>query len=113
LTLIICGAASFALFSRVQHVLTRRLQIAGTPSATERARHVALTAASFVAFLTFYTFAGAPTLRKFPWIVSHIFLVAVVTAAATSLVRRLDRTRELFSEGALPPSRKLEVRRAA
>jgi hypothetical protein len=53
--------------------------------------------AAFAAFLTFYSFAGAPTLRLFSG-VPHLFQLLVGTIATLFLVRRLGRRQRDFSE---------------
>ena len=55
LTLLALAAASYALFSLVEHIAGRII------TDTERRRHVVLALAAFAAFSTFYFFAGAPT----------------------------------------------------
>ena len=57
--------------------------------------------AAFSAFVTFYTFAGAPTLWKLPWAVPHVFLILVVLTATGFLIRRLSRTQKRFAEETL------------
>jgi hypothetical protein len=56
-----------------------------------RVRHVTMSIAACTAFLTFYSFAGAPTLRLVPW-VHQLFSMLAVAAAAFFLVRRLLHT---------------------
>jgi hypothetical protein len=56
--------------------------------------------AAFTAFVTFYSFAGAPTLRLVPW-VHQLFHILVVAAATFFLVRRLPRTPQAFAEETL------------
>lgn len=101
LTLAACGAASLALFGAVERVAGRRLRGRGAGNFEARARHITFALAAFAAFVTFYTFAGAPTLWKLPWAVPHLFLVVVVLTATASLLRRLRRTPELFAEESL------------
>ena len=57
-----------------------------------------MTIAAFTAFVTFYSFAGAPTLRLIPW-VQQLFSILVVATATLFLVRRLPRT-------LMPPARR-------
>ena len=64
------------------------------------ARHVLFTIAAFTAFVTFYTFAGAPTLRLVPGL-PHLFQIVVVCAATVALARRLGRHRSDFTEETL------------
>jgi hypothetical protein len=65
-----------------------------------RVRHVTMSLAAGTAFLTFYSFAGAPTLRLVPW-VHQLFSILVVAAATLMLVRRLPRTPHAFAEETL------------
>ncbi|MDQ3821207.1 MAG: cyclic nucleotide-binding domain-containing protein, partial [Acidobacteriota bacterium] len=62
---------------------------------------VMFTLAAFTAFVTFYTFAGAPTLWRAPWAVPHLFLMIVVLTAALYLARRLRRRQATFAEETL------------
>jgi len=65
-----------------------------------RVRHVTMSLSAGTAFLTFYSFAGAPTLRLVPW-VHQLFSILVVAAATLLLVRRLPRTPQAFAEETL------------
>jgi hypothetical protein len=65
-----------------------------------RVRHVTMSIAAVTAFLTFYSFAGAPTLRLVPW-VHQLFSILVVAAATLLMVRRLPRTPQAFAEETL------------
>ncbi len=90
-----------ALFSVAAFVLLERslLQLLRTDAA--RVRHITLSIAAFAAFILFYTFAGAPSLRKLPWAFPHIFLIVVVLVATLFLKRRLMRTHTDFAEETL------------
>ncbi len=101
LTLLICGLASFLIFSAVERFVKKPSQAEPSKTKVERARHVTFSLAAFTAFVTFYTFAGAPTLWKLPWAVPHIFLIVVVTTATITLIRRLPRTQKRFAEETL------------
>jgi hypothetical protein len=65
-----------------------------------RVRHVTMSLAAGTAFLTFYSFAGAPTLRLVPW-VHQPCSIPVVAAATCLLVRRLPRAPQAFAEETL------------
>ncbi len=99
-TLLVGAAASFLLFSGAEAWISRRSHTVETPASLGQVRHWTFAMASFLAFVTFYTFAGAPTLRKVPW-APHVFLILVVASATATIVRRLPRTQELFSEETL------------
>lgn len=98
-TLALCGLASLFTFSQFERLIGTWLRWK-SPRDAVRARHLTMTAAAFTAFITFYSFAGAPTLRLVPWL-HHLFLILVVAAAALFLVRRLSRTQQAFAEETL------------
>jgi CRP-like cAMP-binding protein len=100
LTLALCGMASLFIFSQLERLVGTWLQRREAPGNEVRAPHVTMTTAAFTAFITFYSFAGAPTLRLVPW-VHHLFLILVVAAAALFLARRLVRTQQAFAEETL------------
>lgn len=92
---------SLAFFSLLEIAVSGYQHRLDSQSDFARARHIAMTLAAFSAFVIFYTFAGAPTLRKLPWVFPHLFLVIVVLTATLILVRRLKRTRADFAEEVL------------
>jgi hypothetical protein len=100
LTLATTALTSFFLFSFAERYVKDWLKRRNPETDDARARHVMLTLAAFTAFTTFYTFAGAPTLRKVPWL-PHFFLVLVVLTATSFLLRRLIRTQKSFTEETL------------
>jgi hypothetical protein len=65
-----------------------------------RTRHVLFSMAAFLAFVTFYSFAGAPTLRLISP-APHLFLIVVVLTASLYLARRIERTQRAFAEETL------------
>jgi hypothetical protein len=97
LTLAFFGFFTYQGLSRLEAPLGRWLQRRNKQSDAARVRHVMLSLSGFAAFVTFYTFAGAPTLRKVSW-APHFFGILVVVVATLSLVRRLPRTRKSFAE---------------
>jgi hypothetical protein len=101
IVLILCGLASFALFTLVERGVGAYLKRRGEEDGGDIRRHLTFSLAAAVAFVTFYTFAGAPTLWKLPWAVPHLFLVTVVLTATWSLLRRLTRTQKRFAEETL------------
>ncbi|HWS54540.1 MAG TPA: hypothetical protein VN228_10450, partial [Pyrinomonadaceae bacterium] len=101
LTLVLCGLASLALFSWVEKVAGGWLRARGREADADQRRHVTFSLAAFAAFVTFYTFAGAPTLWKLPWAAPHLFLILVVLTATAFLLRRLGRTQKRFAEETL------------
>lgn len=100
LTLVLGALFSFALFSQLERHLGGWLRQRGKGMDEAGVRHTMFTIAAFSAFVTFYTFAGAPTLRLIPW-TPHLFQILVVLAATLFLVRRLARTQRAFAEETL------------
>jgi hypothetical protein len=98
-TLALCGLASLLLLTQLERLIRTGLRRKSLRD-EGRARHLTMTTAAFTAFITFYSFAGAPTLRLVPW-VHHLVLILVVAAAALFLVRRLSRTQQAFAEESL------------
>ena len=98
-TLALCGLASVFVFSQLERLSGRWLG-RRSPRDEVRARHLTMSIAAFTAFITFYSFAGAPTLRLVPWM-HHLFLILVVAAATLFLARRLFRTQQAFAEETL------------
>jgi mannose-6-phosphate isomerase-like protein (cupin superfamily) len=98
-TLALGGLASWCLLSQLERLLGGWLRRKSPPDEV-RTRHLTMTIAAFAAFITFYSFAGAPTLRLFPWM-QHLFLILVIAAAALFLARRLFRTQQAFAEETL------------
>jgi hypothetical protein len=100
LTLAVCGLASLLTFSRIERVVATWVQRRHLLGDKTRIRHVTMTIAAFTAFVTFYSFAGAPTLLRVPGL-QHLFLILVVGTATLFLVRRLPRTPQAFAEETL------------
>ncbi|HEY0003978.1 MAG TPA: cyclic nucleotide-binding domain-containing protein [Pyrinomonadaceae bacterium] len=102
LTLAACGLLSFLFFSALEPLVGKWLRRREAEADAARVRHVMFTMAAFTAFLTFYSFAGQPSLRKIPGIhASHFVLIAVVLTGTLFLVRRLRRTQKTFAEETL------------
>ncbi|MBV9957332.1 MAG: 4Fe-4S binding protein, partial [Acidobacteria bacterium] len=101
LTLALCGAVGYLLFSLLERVVGGWLGRRDAETDGARVRHVMLSLAAFTAFITFYTFAGAPSLWKLPWVFPHLFLITVVLTATLFLMRRLRRTQKGFAEESL------------
>jgi CRP-like cAMP-binding protein len=99
-TLGLGAAVSFAAFSGLERVLGGWLIRTGRLPDEIAVRTVMFTLAAFTAFLTFYSYAGAPTLRLVTGL-PHFFQLAVVTTAALFLVRRLTRRKSMFIEETL------------
>ena len=100
ITLAGCALISVGVFSflepRVRSFLRRR-----DPAVDSvRTRHIMFGLAAFAAFVTFYSFAGQPTLRKIEWLPTYTGIVIVLTASLF-LVRRLTRTSQAFAEQTL------------
>lgn len=127
LTLIVFGAASFAVFAAIERVV-RALRKPPADASDEqkqqvaaRVRHGMLAFAGLVAFNAFYCFAGQPSLQKLPaWVVTGWGLVVVFSSTAIfmrRIVRREDAyVQEKFAQkilkkwewGDTPPSQDLK-----
>ncbi|MGB7926258.1 MAG: cyclic nucleotide-binding domain-containing protein [Pyrinomonadaceae bacterium] len=102
LTLGLCGLLSFFIFSQLEKPIGRWLRRRDQEADAGRVRHIMFTVAAFAAFVTFYTFAGAPTLRKIsPQWAPHLFTIMAVLTASMFLVRRMLRTQKFFAEETL------------
>jgi len=99
-TLLLGAVGSFALFSMLERTVGPWLIRSGRVSDAAGVRHITFTIAAFTAFLTFYSFAGAPTLRLVPGL-THFFQLLVVTTATLFLVRRMGRRHSTFVEETL------------
>ncbi len=95
-----CALLSFFVFSRLEQLIGGWLRRPSPETDAVHVRHVMFSVAAFAALVTFYTFAGAPTLRLVHWAPRLFFSVVVVTATL-SLVRRLPRSRQTFAEETL------------
>lgn len=99
-TLALGALVSFGLFRGLERRLGGWLRERGSGMDESGVRHTMFTIAAFAAFVTFYTFAGAPTLRLLPW-APHFFQILVVLTATLFLARRLTRTQRAFAEETL------------
>ncbi len=91
---------SFALFSVIERIVRERARHRGAGTDEASVRHILYTIAAFVAFITFYTFAGAPTIRLVPG-APHLFQILVIATATLFLVRRFTRRQHSFVEETL------------
>jgi hypothetical protein len=101
-TLAACALASYLFFSLLEPLVGKLLRRREAETDMARVRHVMLTLTAFAAFVTFYSFAGQPSLRKiklFP--APHLILIVVVFTATLFLIRRLQRTQKVFAEETL------------
>lgn len=101
LTLAALGAISFGLFSIAEKVVGFFLRRRKPETDAAAVRHATFTLAGFTAFVTFYTFAGQPSLRLLPEVVPHVFLVVVVLTATVFFIRRWRRSSGEFAEETL------------
>ncbi|HUQ32292.1 MAG TPA: cyclic nucleotide-binding domain-containing protein, partial [Pyrinomonadaceae bacterium] len=101
LTLGACALLSYFLFAALERPIGARLKRRDPETDAVRVRHVMFTLAAFTAFVTFYTFAGAPTLWRAPWAVPHLFLIIMLLTATLYLARRLRRRQTTFAEETL------------
>jgi CRP-like cAMP-binding protein/cytochrome c peroxidase len=100
LTLALFALGSFVIFSLLERVIGRILRRRDPTIDAIRVRHIMFGLAAFTAFVTFYSFAGQPTLRKVEWLPAYTVVLIVVTATLF-LVRRLTRTPQAFAEQAI------------
>jgi CRP-like cAMP-binding protein len=100
LTLAVCGLVSLLAFSQIDRLAVAWLKRREALRDELGARHLTMTLAAFSAFVTFYSFAGAPTLRLVPWM-QQLFFILVFVTAALFLARRLRRTQQAFAEETL------------
>ena len=99
-TLVVGAGLSFAAFAGLERVLGGWLLKSRRVADQAAVRHVMFTIAAFTAFVTFYSYAGAPTLRLVPGL-PHVFQLLVVTTASLFLMRRLIRKKTAFVEETL------------
>jgi cyclic nucleotide-binding protein len=102
-TLALCALAGYGVFSQLERLVGAWLRRRERQPDEVRVHHVTMSCAAFTAFITFYSFAGAPTLRLLPW-AHHLFFILVFATAALFLVRRFLRTQQAFAEETLAKS---------
>jgi Cyclic nucleotide-binding domain/4Fe-4S binding domain len=100
LILILGALLSFGLFSLAESIVLSRQEKEDLAPDVAGLRHMMFTVAAFVAFIAFYTFAGAPTLRLLP-AAPHLFQILVVSTATLFLARRFARRHRAFAEETL------------
>ena len=100
LTLISCALISYFVFSAIEGILTNWERRRDAQVDLSLVRHRVFTLASFAAFVTFYNFAGAPTLRLMPG-ATQLMAILVVVVATAAFIRRVPRTPNLFAEDSL------------
>jgi hypothetical protein len=100
LTLIAGGLLSHVAFRALEPMLGRALRRRSTSVDASGLRSVAFTIAAFAAFVAFYSFAGAPTLRLVPGL-PHVFQLVIVTTATVVFIRRVGRRQSAFAEETL------------
>lgn len=99
-TLTFGGFASAMAFSLLERWLAPALRARHVVSDHAGVRSVLFALAAFTAFVSFYSFAGAPTLGLVPGL-TNVFLVTVVVAATLALRRRIGRRPDTFAEETL------------
>jgi hypothetical protein len=100
LTLAAGGAISLGAFRFLEAPLGRALDRRGIVTDDGSRRSVMFTLCAFTAFVAFYSFAGAPTLRLVTGL-PRAFQVVVVVFATLFLVRRVGRRQSAFAEETL------------
>lgn len=101
LSLMVCALLSLLLLAWLERLVGNWMKRRDAEIDDARVRHVMFSIAGFLAFVTFYSFAGAPTLWKAPWVVPQLFIIMVVLTATLFLARRLRRTQKTFAEETL------------
>jgi hypothetical protein len=99
-TLAIGAVVSITLFSLAERPIGLLLRRRDHITDATHERHVMFSLAAFTAFVAFYSFAGAPTLRLVSG-APHFFQLLVVTTSTLFLVRRLGRRQRDFAEETL------------
>lgn len=97
ITLLAGALLSFLILVRLEAWLGPRLRRRDENLDAAGVRHVMFSLAAFSGFVTFYAFAGAPTLRLLP-AAPQVFQVLVVASATMFLVRRWTRRHAAYSE---------------
>ena len=88
---LLCGAGlSLLVFSFAERRMASVAAPADAAADQQSLRHVMFSLAAFTAFVTFYSFAGAPTLRLVSGL-PHMFQLLVVTTGTIFLLRRIGR----------------------
>lgn len=100
LTLTLGALLSVGLFSLAERLIASRQEEQDLTVDQAGVRHMLFTVAAFVAFVSFYAFAGAPTLRLIP-AAPHLFQILVVGTATLFLARRFNRRHKAFAEETL------------
>ncbi len=100
LTLGLGALLSFVLFSVIELFAGRRLQKRDEDLDEAGVRHLMFTVTAFTAFVTFYTFAGAPTSRLIPG-APHLVQILVVATGTLFLLRRFKRRQQAYAEETL------------
>jgi len=95
LTLLVFSLASFGIFQALEAWFLRRRSQEKPSQDRERVRHIFLSLASFLAFNLFYTFAGAPTFSRYPFLYQGLKFAIIVTSTAF-LWRALSRQEKDF-----------------
>lgn len=105
LTLAVFAILSFAIFSLLEHPVRNWLRRRDAATDENRVRHVMFSLTAFTAFVTFYSFAGQPSLRKLTFIPApQLMSIVIVLTATVFLIKRLRRTPTDFAEETLARS---------
>ena len=100
LTLALGTLLSYGLFTQVERLAGGRWRERRAELDQAGVRHWMFTITAFAAFITFYTFAGAPTIRLVTG-APHLFQILVVATATLFLARRFTRRQQAFAEETL------------
>jgi Cyclic nucleotide-binding domain len=99
-TLALGALASFGLFYLIERLAGPRLARRNKEMDEASVRHLLFTVAAFAAFVTFYAFAGAPTIRLLTG-APYFFQILVISTATLFLARRFTRRHAAFAEETL------------
>ena len=100
LTLVLGALLSFALFAAIEQESAAWWRKRKAELDETAMRHLMLTVTAFAAFITFYAFAGAPTIRLVSG-APHLFQILVVATGTLFLARRFTRRPQAFAEETL------------
>jgi hypothetical protein len=92
-TLVAASFASFATFCIAEALLLRIGTLSRSSLSRASVQHVLFTASAFLAFVTFYAFAGPVIFVKLPGVLVA-FELGILAVASAAFIHRLKRTRE-------------------
>jgi hypothetical protein len=97
LTLLLAGGLSYLLFTLIERLVAAWFSRRHPSADAARIRSATFALAGCTAFVTFYTFAGQPSLRQLGWVPTFA-AVATIGVGTFMLARRFGRTQQRFAE---------------